>query len=292
MNDRYLNEVRSLITKARESFYADLLETVLVVDSLGVPSNADKGSKQSVQIAKAILEQVGVSPTFGHRPGQQAGSAFEEVCARYLRNTFPHLAHIRPGCWKIGKVVGGRTAISQYDQYQHLLALDEAASSDKRLAAALGTDYLIKPDVVISRFPEIDEKINELATIVDDNHASLSSLRKANSHLPILHASISCKWTLRSDRAQNARSEALNLIRNRKGKLPHVVVVTGEPTPSRIASLALGTGDIDCVYHYALPELLESVRELHLTDAEELLIVMVEGKRLRDISDLPLDLVI
>ena len=62
---------------------------------------------------------------------------------------------------------------------------------------------------------------------------------------------------MRSDRAQNSRTEALNLIRNRKGNLPHIVVVTGEPMPARIASLALGTGDIDCVYEkgavYAAP---------------------------------------
>ncbi len=109
---------------------------------------------------------------------------------------------------------------------------------------------------------------------------------------PIVHASVSCKWTLRSDRAQNARSETLNLIRNRKGRLPHIVVVTGEPTPGRIASIALGTGDIDCVYHFALPELLQTTKELNFTDAMELLEIMIEGKRLRDVSDLPFDLAV
>lgn len=29
--------------------------------------------------------------------------------------------------------------------------------------------------------------------------------------------------------------------------------------PSRLASLALGTGDLDTVYHFALPELIEAV---------------------------------
>ena len=81
-------------------------------------------------------------------------------------------------------------------------------------------------------------------------------------------------------------------MRNRKGRLPHVVVVTGEPMPSRIASIALGTGDIDCVYHFALHELVESVGVLELEDAKELLDTMIEGKRLRDIADLPLDLAI
>src|SRR5690606_15004309 len=113
-----------------------------------------------------------------------------------------------------------------------------------------------------------------------------------NSTAPILHASVSCKWTIRSDRAQNARSEALNLIRNRKGKLPYIAVVTAEPMTSRIASLALGTGDIDCVYHIALPELGEATAERGSEEAQELFRMMTEGRRLRDISDLPFDLAI
>lgn len=99
---------------------------------------------------------------------------------------------------------------------------------------------------------------------------------------------------MRSDRAQNSRTEALNLIRNRKGNLPHIMVVTNEPLPSRLASLALGTGDIDCLYHCALYELLEAVRDFGAEsgrdDILESLENLIEGKRLKDISDLPLDL--
>ncbi len=40
------------------------------------------------------------------------------------------------------------------------------------------------------------------------------------------------------------------------------MAVTGEPLPMRIASLALGTGDLDCVYHFALPELQKAIEEL------------------------------
>ena len=95
--------------------------------------------------------------------------------------------------------------------------------------------------------------------LVDENIATYASLRMGNNNMPLLHASISCKWTIRSDRAQNARSEGLNLVRNRKGRLPHVVV-TAEPTPSRISSIALGTGEIDCVYHFALYELEQTLK--------------------------------
>ena len=145
---------------------------------------------------------------------------------------------------------------------------------------------------MIARYPEDDAVINQQKALVNQDYARLTSLRAINNPNPILHASVSCKWTLRSDRAQNARSEGLNLVRNRKGRLPHIAVVTGEPTPNRIASIALGTGDIDCVYHFALPELLETVQALKYEDAEDMLHTMIDGKRLRDIADLPLDLVI
>ena len=82
------------------------------------------------------------------------------------------------------------------------------------------------------------------------------------------------------------------MIRNRKGLTPHIVVVTGEPLPSRLSSLALGTGDIDCVYHFALYELIDAVKDTGAEDSIEILKILVEVKRLSDISDLPLDLAI
>lgn len=92
---------------------------------------------------------------------------------------------------------------------------------------------------------------------------------------------------------EESLTEALNLIRNRKGNLPHIVAVTAEPLPMRIASLALGTGDIDCVYHFALDELRQVCEAIpKVKDQSEMLAVMVEGSRLRDISDLPFDIVV
>lgn len=137
-----------------------------------------------------------------------------------------------------------------------------------------------------------DDEINQNQCIVDNDVSKMADIRKVNGGKPLLHASVSAKYTMRSDRAQNSRTEALNLIRNRKGHLPHIVVVTAEPMPNRLASLALGTGDIDCVYHFALYELLRAVKEVGSEDAIELLDTLVSGKRLKDISDLPLDLAV
>ena len=160
------------------------------------------------------------------------------------------------------------------------------------MAAVLGNDYTISPDVIIIRQLLEDSDINAGTAIVDESVSRRAAIRKKNGGKPLLHASISSKWTIRSDRSQNSRSEALNLIRNRKGHLPHIVVVTGEPLPSRLASIALGTGDIDCVYHFALDELMKAVEDGGGEDSLEILKIMVDGKRMKDISDLPLDLAV
>lgn len=87
----------------------------------------------------------------------------------------------------------------------------------------------------------------------------------------------------------------ISMLRNRNGRVPHMVAITAEPMPKRIASLAQGTSDLDCVYHISLHELREAVSEsLAGRRSEQLedLEMLIQGKRLRDISDLPLDLAI
>lgn len=281
-------QMQNDIRTARALFHSALLSRVLRANAAGVPSNADSSSIQSVAISRALLARIGES-TADIRPNPQtAGSDFETLVQEYLGQVFLNLGPIRNGDFDVLRNI----AISQFDQYQHLSEIAALAASSRELRIALGLDYLIKPDVVVIRRPVSDEAAGPLLGVNDGLTASRTSLLQRNGAAPSLHASISCKWTLRSDRAQNARSEALNLIRNRKGRLPHIVVVTAEPTPGRIASLALGTGDIDCIYHIGLDELVSSVDEVGNARSKDVLALMVEGRRLRDISDLPFDLAI
>ena len=287
--------VPAFFLESRKSFHAALLSSILKIHpTSGVPSNADGNNRPSVEIAKGIITRIGTGAMGARLAGQMSGNEFEEVVASYVRETFEKLGHLRPGTWDIRRVVKRRNqiGIAAFEQYSHLDDLALAASQNIELAAALGNEYVITPDVIIARLPEPDHVINAPIQLVDDDVTRLASLRAIHQTRPILHASISCKWTLRSDRAQNVRSEALNLVRNRKGPLPRVVAVTGEPLPSRLASLALGTGDIDCVYHFALDELRETVDALGYEDSKEMLEIMVQGKRMKDISDLPLDLAV
>lgn len=285
--------MESLIAQERKKYHESLLrEGVLTIDKNGIPSNADKSSKLSVSIALGIANRL-MAETHDKSVGQTSGAKFEQLNMEFLTNTFPQLQNLRPGVWHITKL-GNRNSMktSSFAQYEHLDYLNRLTAYDRKLAASMGNDYMVAPDVVVYRDTVSDDEINEDQVFVDDTVCTMADLRKKNGGLPILHASVSAKWTMRSDRAQNSRTEAFNLIRNRKGNLPHIVVVTGEPMPARIASLALGTGDIDCVYHFALYELVDAVKEIGAEDALEMLNVLIEGKRLKDISDLPMDLAV
>ena len=287
----------ALIANARFHFHKRLFETnTLTLTTAGVASNADTSSRGSKAIARRIVdilveEQHHAVSRVDKISGQTLGKQFETLTMEFLRETFPYLQNIRPGNWTILQLGNNnKLKTSDFAQYEHLAYLNALTTQNAQLAAALGNDYLVAPDVVVYRDLYEDSEINATQRIVDDEICKMADIRKSNGGKPILHASVSAKYTMRSDRAQNSRTEALNLIRNRKGHLPHIVVVTAEPMPNRLSSLALGTGDIDCVYHFALYELIRAVKEIGSEDAVETLETLVQGKRLKDISDLPLDL--
>ncbi len=279
--------MKSYIQKQRDKFHKEVFKHLIRINGNNL-NFADSSSRLSKLFADGIIKSLGIKPTKGKIAGQTAGQLFENKVKEYLEAAFSELKHLRPGRWGYANGV----SITTFEQYSHLTTLQNAVAAKPELAAILGGDYIIKPDIVIYREPETDEAINKKKTLVDKNTATLTPLRASAGGKRILHASISCKWTIRSDRSQNSRTEALNLIRNRKGNLPHIIVVTAEPLPSRLASIALGTGDIDCVYHFALPELLKAVENSGQEDSIEILKTMIEGRRLRDITDLPFDLAI
>lgn len=276
------------MAQLRWAYHRNLIEGVLRIDGAGVPNNADRGSESSKRIALRILEEIGAEPASGRLSGQAAGRVFESATKEYLESAFSNLDHLRPGEWEFS--VGQN--IREFAQFRHLTEIRELVERNNELRTILG-DYIVKPDIVVARRPVSDDEINAAGALVEGGLiARRTPLRAVNSSVPILHASVSCKWTIRSDRSQNARTEALNLIRNRKGNTPHIVVVTAEPLPGRLASSAMGTGDVDCVYHWALTEMGAAVGAVGADSDRELLAAMVEGGRLRDVGDLPFDLAV
>lgn len=287
----------ALIALARFHFYNRLFKTnTLTLTKTGIASNADSSNRSSKMISKKIIDNLSTKYNCNVNitekiSGQTLGKQFEMITMQFLKDTFPNLQNLRPGHWEIFQLGNNnKLKTSDFAQYEHLSYLSALTKENVLLATVLGNDYLVSPDIIIYRNLCSDSEINSAKYIIDDKHGRMADIRKVNGGKPILHASISAKYTMRSDRAQNSRTEALNLIRNRKGHLPHIIVVTAEPLPNRLASLALGTGDIDCVYHFALYELVKAVKEIGSEDLLETLEMLIQGKRLKDISDLPLDL--
>ena len=282
------------LLEERHIFHRQLTDShTLSINSDGVASNADKSQRLSCEVALRVARKLGAAEGVRKLDGQSAGRNFEAAVSAFVSATFPALSMLRPGHWEILNVGSSRQGqfLAQFEPYRHLRELTEAIEQNPALATVLGNSYDISPDVLVLRKPVPPQVLTESGIIID-GAASYSPLVSRHSQAPIVHAVISCKWTLRSDRAQNARSEALNLIRNRKGRTPHIVVVTGEPMPSRLASLALGTGDIDTMYHFALSELVEATRASRNAEAMKTLDNLINGQRLRDLPDQPLDFAI
>ncbi len=219
------------------------------------PNIADTSSATSCAIAGELLRALGVTQSVSHS-GQTAGKALEDA-------VHAHLASILPSTLNGRSVLTSRkTVVSDFEQYAHLATLKRLIDDDRTgtLRAAIGTDYQVRPDVTVGL--------------------------NAGFGPPFLHAAVPCKWTLRSDRAQNVRHEAVVLIRHRRGRLPHITPVTAEPMPTRIASLARGTAEVDAVYHVALDELTSAVRAARVKEQVTVLAELVGHGRLRDLAEL------
>lgn len=222
----------------------------------GVPNNADRASVTSVAIARELIVLVldGAEPRTA-LPEDAAGTELERAVEAYLREQLAILDPDRD--W----VVGRRLQVADFIQYRHLARLNELVRGDATLRVELGRDYVIRPDVTVGV--------------------------RGEEEAPTLHAAVSCKWTIRSDRVQNIRHEATILTRNRRGRQPHIVAVTAEPLPSRLASIAMGTGEVDAVYHVALDELVLATDRSNAHEQIETLSLLIAQRRLLDFSALP-----
>jgi hypothetical protein len=213
----------------RKEFHADLCRDVLGVRGGGngppVYSNADSYQKTSVDFAARLASRLppAAAPTM---KGSEVGSAFERTVLKFVRGSL----ELHPAFAIKRMEVGPGRVISDFAQFAHLAELEAVVKAHPELEATLGGHYLVKPDLVVSWAPFLD---TELPAVLDPGgpfaRLSPSRVDSPGDVLPILHASISCKWSIRSDRVQNTRTEALNLVRNRKGRTPHIVLVTMKP---------------------------------------------------------------
>ncbi|MFF3770957.1 NgoMIV family type II restriction endonuclease [Streptomyces sp. NPDC002232] len=216
------------------SFAAQLLGWKLLDSGALVANSADTSSTPSKQLAAAILEDLGIPHEIHAATPADPGPALEVAVRDDLADTLTQLDSQRK--WQVDH----KQVVTAFGQYDHLAKLSALLKKYPELRTELGRDYLIKPDVTVG--------VEESPLLGDPR--------------PFLHAAVSCKWTIRSDRVQNIRHEFLQMIRHRRGRLPHLVAVTAEPMPSRIAAIARGTGEVDAVYHIAFDSLSKAVQDV------------------------------
>lgn len=244
----------------------------------GRPNTSDKGDTGSIALGKVFFEAMEI-PADAEPPAEAVGNLMARMMSTDLQNALKHEApHL---------VVEPERAFTKFEQFSHLnaarelrgdmarevtqavddlrrfstrAALDEdtrekltehldrirfeITSTEERrreLLNLLGEESLLKLDITISR--EVDNPINPT--------------------LPLQHlvAGLSLKWTLRTDRAQDCRSQGAKMAALRRGRMPHFAAVTMEPRPSMLALLGRGSGDVDCVYHLHLPALSAAIEE-------------------------------
>jgi hypothetical protein len=275
------------IQEIRRRYHRKICRDILGFEA-GLPNIVAPGNKARIGISKNLIQKLGYS-LYSRPPDRQTASLrFCQYTVEFLNDSFRMLEHIRPGM-SIFSAFQSRSNGPIFDQHEDLFGLSKMQSEHPTLSDALWRYCLLTPDITIGRAPVSDAEINCYQSVIGEQRgiALKTRLRAVNMHecKYILHASITCKLTV-----PNACADVLSLIRNRKGHTPHIIAVTAEPLPTRLASIAMGTGDIDCVYHMALTELAEALKETKNADQIEVLTVLIEGRRLRDISDLPFDL--
>ncbi len=256
------------------TFYHDQISSQIIDKSWNSSKLLDSRNDLALILSKLLNENLRSNNknSFINDP-KEWSKIFTHKTADFLRASIESIIPSQIEQWKFWV----DEEVEEINEFKKLVDLKGVLQNDSNLTSI--KDFILVPDIVIG-------KMNSLI------QCEKSSESKRKSSKFNIHGVISCKWTIRSDRSQNARTEGLNLLRNRKGKIPHICIITAEPYPNRIASVALGTGDIDCVYHIALPELQAAVQNLNNEAVTEMLDILVTGKRLRDIADLPFDLII
>jgi hypothetical protein len=231
------------------------------------PNLADVGGAESLRITGEIYRAMGVDRSAKTSLDESAGTsgesgaALERCIADDLLTSLHRLDPHRT--WQVTR----QGLAADYAQFEHLNALQQLFETHPELRTTLGRDYQVRTDVYVGVLQS------------DDLFAK-----------PFLHAAISCKWTIRSDRVQNVRHEFATLVRNRRGRLPHLVLVTAEPLPSRLISIARGTGEVDTVYHLMHDELDAAVAKVATPMQQEHWAELVEQRRIKPYKALARDL--
>jgi len=275
--------------------------------TLGMQPWTDYARRLPKDRRSALNVGIGAPPT-----GPGIGRHFERAIERFLDRSFKGIVapELRPGDYVITSGGCASRVLPDFEQYAYLAAprteadailatleghadeslIGEVRASLERMTRRQDDSYEVAPDIVIYREPPAGKGIG-VRTSTGMAWRACNPFAPREGARPYLVAVVSAKLTLRSDRGQSSRAEGNYLAQHRRGPMCRCVLVTAEPKPSRLLSVA-GGAEIDHIYHVALRELCEAVENTVGTASEEYenLAHMIETGRLKDIADLPFDL--
>lgn len=268
----------------------------------GKPNTSDASDQFSVDLGRALFEAMGVDP--GTVRVEPTGTPLSARVAADLQ------AEVR----RVGSSlqVTPEQPLNAFEQYRHVDALKTIKpGSSKNLSQAWGKlTKFARTKVTSSKdSSRLDDLIAEVdaALAADEDarwvllaqagHESLLKLdvvasRSTNlAQSRQLEVGLSLKWSLRTDRAQDCRSQGAKLSSLRRGRMPHFAAVTMEPRPYMLNLLGGGSGEVDCVYHLDLNALTIAVEQTcegqpRRQSALETFQRLVEQRRLRDYDEL------
>ncbi|MHA3700632.1 NgoMIV family type II restriction endonuclease [Jatrophihabitans sp. YIM 134969] len=230
----------------------------------GAPSISDAGDPGSIAWGHALFARLGVEKHVPEVKG--VGLKLEELTASQIAQAFPAF------------VVRRSQLIRSFEQYRHLGVFDRFRSSYDGSTTAIERAMLllssIEPQAAVedARFvlaaalsqaqSDQDLAAELILMAPEESLLKLDITIATQSDRPKLIAGLSCKWSLRTDRAQDCLAQGAKLVANRRGRMPHYATLTMEPRPAMLRLLAYGSGSIDCVYHLALPELRDAAQDL------------------------------
>ncbi|WP_260475719.1 NgoMIV family type II restriction endonuclease [Streptomyces sp. WAC 06725] len=243
----------------------------------GRPNTSDKNDKGSIELGKVFFEAMGISPETDI-PAHPVGNLMAQETTRDLREFLrTEAAHLE---------VAPERPFTSFEQFSHLNATRElrgdmaqevirATNALRNITANFEIDQEAREQLnkhllnVKEEIRTTEERRRELLDLLGEESLLKLDVTVARSvpnpltgaHLQHLVAGLSLKWSLRTDRAQDCRSQGAKMAALRRGRMPHFAAVTMEPRPAMLALLGRGSGDIDCVYHLHLPALADAIDE-------------------------------
>lgn len=270
----------------------------------GKPNTSDASHKLSVEIGEALFSVLGISNKAASDKDEPTGSVFATAVAVDLAE------HVAAAGMPVDVIP--EQPLNEFEQYRHVGRLGQikpGRSKEFDRAWKKLTAHL-RRDAADSNVDRIESLISDVESILDMESQQLQSAidefgtesllgldvtvsRPAPtvSALPHLETGLSLKWSLRTDRAQDCRSQGAKMSALRRGQMPHFAAVTMEPRPYMLNLLGGGSGDIDCVYHLDLQSLTTAVNAVYTGNKQrvkgrDLFHRLVDKRRIRDYDEL------